>query len=476
MRALVWFRSDLRVHDNIALARACRAADRGVVALLTITPKQWKDKFGWGDAKADFVLRNMHALAETLRALNIPVRVIHQPDFSGLDMALVQLMRECSCEALYFNREYEHYEAQRDEAVASAAADAGFAVHQFTDQTIYAPASVRTKSDTVYTVFTPFKKSFWARWKDGDQPAIVHAPKKQSAIDLGSDDLPDSLSAFSDLGLADHWPAGEKHAASRLKAFTQKRIADYADHRDIPSVSGTSTLSPYLASGVLSVRQCFRAALDANQNRIDSGKKGVVIWIEELIWREFYRSILVGYPRVSRGRAFKQDTEQIKWNDDDSAFEAWCEGRTGYPIVDAAMRQLNATGWMHNRLRMVSAMFLTKDLFLDWRRGEAYFASRLVDFDLASNNGGWQWSASTGTDAQPYFRVFNPTNQSERFDPDGEFIREWVPELKGLSAKQIHEPKARLPESRFAGLDYPDPIVDHSEARDHAIQAFKNLK
>lgn len=287
---------------------------------------------------------------------------------------------------------------------------------------------------------------------------------------------PSPSTASKDPNLADRWPSGEKHALSRLKAFIDNRIADYADHRDTPSLGGTSTLSPPLAAGILSPRQCLHAALAANQNRIDSGKNGVVVWIQELIWREFHKSVLVGFPRVSRARAFKQDTERIRWKDDGKAFKAWCEGRTGYPIVDAAMRQLNATGWMHNRLRMITAAFLTKDLLIDWRKGEAYFASRLIDFDLASNNGGWQWSASTGTDAQPYFRIFNPTSQSERFDPDGAFIRKWVPELEDLPAKQIHAPADKAGRDLFSGLDYPDPIVDHAKARDRAIKVFKDLK
>lgn len=476
MRPLVWFRSDLRTKDNTALFRACEATDSGVVALLTITPKQWKDRFGWGDPKADFVLRNMRELADALESLNIPVRLITQPGFSGLDQAIVKLMRECGCDALYFNREYEHYEQQRDDAVATAAADAGFGVHQFTDQTIYCPASIRTGAGDPYSVYTPYKKSFWARWKDGDQPAVLDRPRKQAQIDVKSDELPESIKGFGDPDLSEKWPAGEKHAASRLKAFIDGRAGEYDDRRDIPSVNGTSTLSPYLAAGVLSPRQCLHAALEANQNKIDSGKSGVVVWIQELIWREFYKSVLVGFPRVSRGRAFKPDTERIRWNDDDKAFEAWCEGRTGFPIVDAAMRQLNATGWMHNRLRMITAAFLTKDLLIDWRKGEAYFASRLIDFDLASNNGGWQWSASTGTDAQPYFRVFNPTSQSERFDPDGAFIREWVPELRDLPAKKIHAPFEKAGENLFSRLDYPEPIVDHAKAREKAIKVFKDLK
>ncbi|XOV77173.1 MAG: deoxyribodipyrimidine photo-lyase [Phycisphaerales bacterium] len=473
---MVWFRSDLRVRDNTALHAACLQSDDGVVALLTVTPEQWRDKFGWGDAKADFVLRNMRALAESLESLNIPVRVIEQPTFDGLDEAIVELMRDAKCDALFFNREYEHYEQQRDESVSATVSEAGYSIQAKTDQTIYAPASVRTKQDKVYTVFTPFKKRFWERWKEGDRPECHPSPKRQPKLDLESDRLPTSIDGFDDPDLDGTWPAGEDHALSRLDSFITDRLADYDEQRDIPSVNGTSTLSPYLACGVVSARQCMHAALDANQNKINSGKTGAVTWMEEIIWREFYKSILVGFPRVSRGRAFKAETEAIRWKDDDDAFEAWCEGRTGYPIVDAAMRQLNSIGWMHNRLRMVSAMFLTKDLFLDWRRGEAYFARKLVDFDLGSNNGGWQWSASTGTDAQPYFRVFNPTSQSERFDPEGDFIREWVPELQGLSKKQIHAPFEKLDADRFSELDYPEPIVDHSEAREHAIQAFKDLK
>jgi deoxyribodipyrimidine photo-lyase len=224
---------------------------------------------------------------------------------------------------------------------------------------------------------------------------------------------------------------------------------------------------------VLSPRQCLHAALAANQGEFDSGNPGVVTWINELLWREFYKHILVGYPRVSRHRAFRLETEAVPWRHAPQELAAWQEGRTGLPIIDAAMRQLLATGWMHNRLRMIVAMFLTKNLLIDWREGERFFMRHLIDGDLAANNGGWQWSASTGTDAAPYFRIFNPISQSQKFDPDGHFIRQWVPELAGLNKRDIHDPSSLG--GLFAPSGYPRPIVDLSRSRERALAAFKNL-
>ncbi len=233
-------------------------------------------------------------------------------------------------------------------------------------------------------------------------------------------------------------------------------------------------LSPYLTAGVLSVRQCAAAAIEANDGQLDGGHEGIVQWIDELVWREFYKHILVGFPRVSMHRAFKLETERLVWTDNDSQFEAWCHGQTGVPIVDAAMRQLTTTGWMHNRLRMITAMYLSKNLFIDWRRGERFFMQHLIDGDLAANNGGWQWAASTGTDAAPYFRIFNPVSQSKRFDPEGAFIRQFVPELADLDDSEIHDPSC-LPSLVRSRLDYPEPLVDLSVSRKKAIDAFKAL-
>jgi deoxyribodipyrimidine photo-lyase len=270
------------------------------------------------------------------------------------------------------------------------------------------------------------------------------------------------------------WPAGEEAARERLATFTLEELWCYEERRDLPAQPGTSQLSPYLAAGVLSPRQCLHAALQGNQGEFDSGNPGAVCWINELLWREFYKHILVGYPRVSRHRAFRLETERLAWRRAPDELDAWQQGRTGIPIIDAAMRQLLATGWMHNRLRMVVAMFLSKNLLIDWREGERWFMRHLIDGDLAANNGGWQWSASTGTDAAPYFRIFNPINQSQRFDPEGRFLRRWLPELAHLDTRDIHNPAGLG--GLFAEDGYPVPLVDLGASRDRALAAFRRLE
>jgi deoxyribodipyrimidine photo-lyase len=279
--------------------------------------------------------------------------------------------------------------------------------------------------------------------------------------------VPRSIPDYQSTVSASLWPAGEDSARQRLNRFVAKPLFLYQAQRDFPALEGTSQLSPYLAAGMISARECFAAALIANNHELDMGNQGAVIWMSELIWRDFYKDILVAVPRVSMNKAFKPETEKLRWRYDEHQLIAWQEGKTGFPIVDAAMRQLNATGWMHNRLRMGVAMFFSKNLFFDWRIGEAYFMSRLIDGDLSANNGGWQWSASTGTDAAPYFRIFNPIRQSERFDPKGDFIRQYCPELASLSSKEIHEPTNRL--------GYPKQIVNLEQSRKDAIAAFKAL-
>ncbi len=476
MRSLVWFRADLRTQDNPALTQATRDADRGVVAVFVLCRTQWRKAHHLSDAKVDLMLRTLTVLKKDLEKLNIPLKVIDRNWFDEVPAALKTLCRDVEADALYFNREYEVNEQQRDEAVTDALEDVGLKVHAFTDQVAMDPGLNRTQKGDFYSVFTPFKKSWIAAHKDGKARDAAESPRKQPEMACESDEIPDRLPGFERTGhLHDRWPAGEHEALDRLSAFCDKRIADYHEQRDTPSLDGTSGLSPYLANGSLSPIQCLNAALEANNNRLDTGSQGAATWISEIIWREFYRHILVGFPRVCRHKPFKLETESIRWEDNDEHFEAWAEGRTGVPIVDAAMRQLLETGWMHNRLRMIVAMFFSKDLFLDWRRGERFFSEHLIDLDLASNNGGWQWSASTGVDAAPYFRIFNPFSQSKKCDPDGTFIRRYVPELKSLSDKTIHEP-AQAKNDLFRSLDYPEPIVDHSKARERAIRAFKDNK
>jgi deoxyribodipyrimidine photo-lyase len=470
MRALVWFRSDLRVLDNTALHHACKAADKGVLAVFAICAKQWAEH-DWGAMKVDFVLRSVRALSETLAKLNIPLLVARASRFTTLPGKLLRLAAKHECDALFFNREYEVNEQRRDTDVTALFERHGRSVHKFTDQVILDVAGMRTGSGGFYTVFTPFKRKWLELLEAEDPPRVRGKPRHQPRLPAPPDDVPTALRGFAGGGRPDLWPEGEAAARRRLRTFVSKRIDRYHELRDMPAVDGTSTLSPYLAAGVLSSRQCLHAAMEANRGRAGSGKKGVTTWIGELMWREFYRHILIGFPQVCLNRPFRLETERLPWRYDEGQFEAWCTGHTGVPIVDAGMRQLAETGWMHNRVRMIAAMFLTKDLFIDWRWGERHFMRHLVDGDFASNNGGWQWSASTGTDAAPYFRIFNPFSQSRRFDPKGDYIRRFVPELDGASAGEVHEPH----KSESLGADYPRPSVDHDTARRMTIKAFQGL-
>jgi deoxyribodipyrimidine photo-lyase len=476
MRPLVWFRHDLRVDDNPALFHACQAADEGVVAVFTICPRQWRDEHDWADIKVAWLLSTLRDLKDRLFTLNIPLKIITTPNFDGVPDALATLADEAKCDRLYLNREYAWNEARRDEAVERAMDRVGRTVHPYHGTVLHPPGSIRTKSEgTYYTVYSPFKKACYALDEQGDTPEVLPAPRKQREIDVSSDDIPDTVEGFdpNPTGL-DLWAHGEQAAQRQLTAFVSQRIAAYKDERDFPAVDATSVLSHHLHLGSISPAQCVAAAREANAHRIDKGGKGPVHWVSEVLWREFYRHVMHGFPRVCKGRAFRPEFQNVPWRDDPEALAAWKEGRTGYPIVDAAMRSLTQTGWMHNRLRMVVAMFLTKHLLIDWRLGEQHFMRHLVDGDLASNNGGWQWSASTGTDAQPYFRIFNPTSQSRKFDPDGEFIRRWVPELEPLDGDIIHEPHTSG--LAMANIDYPPPIVDQKAGRERALEVFEAVR
>ncbi len=468
MRAMVWFRSDLRIRDNPALHHACRQADGGVVAVFAVCAGQWR-AHDWGTARTDFVLRQASALSRELAARRIALRIVVAPDFADLPQRLLDLARENQCRSLWFNREYEVNESRRDAAVTALFERHGLQVRAFHDQLALEPDAVLTASGGPYTVYTPFRRSWERVLEESGGPEVLPVPRARPKMIGQPDPVPPVPAGLPGAARPDLWPAGERAAGRRLEAFVERRLAGYRDLRDLPAEDGTSRLSPYLACGVLSVRQCLRAALAANQGRLTSGDRGVLTWIGELIWREFYRHILIRFPRVSMHRPFRLETDRLPWRDGERTFAAWCQGRTGFPIVDAAMRQLAETCWMHNRLRMITAMFLTKDLFIDWRRGEQHFMRHLVDGDLASNNGGWQWSASTGTDAAPYFRIFNPVQQSRRWDPQGAFIRRFVPELADVPAAEIHDP----PEATRRRAGYPMPIVDHAAARACVLSVFR---
>ena len=471
MRQLMWFRSDLRVMDNTALAAAM--TDGPTVAVYLLSPQQWKEHDD-APCKVDFWLRNLVELQQALAALKVPLLIRTAPHWRDAPKVLAALCQEHAIDQVQVNDEYGINETKRDEQVAAALAqiEVGFRGHL--DQLFFQPGSVLTKSGGYFKVFSQFRKACYQRLHTA-LPQRIPVPQAQQSLGIDSDTIPEQIKGFAtpDDSLRALWPAGEDAAIERLATFADEQIDDYQRQRDLPATPGTSQLSTYLAAGVLSPRQCLHAALRINQGEFESGSAGAVTWINELLWREFYKHVLVGYPRVSRHRAFRPHTEALPWRNAPADLAAWQEGRTGLPLIDAAMRQLLATGWMHNRLRMVVAMFLTKNLLIDWREGERFFMQHLIDGDLAANNGGWQWSASTGTDAVPYFRLFNPISQSQRFDPEGRFIRRWLPELASLSNRDIHNPAGAG--GLFGTPGYPAPIVDLASSRDRALQAFKNL-
>jgi len=476
MTTMMWFRSDLRTIDNPALHAATSDTDGATIAVFTITPAQWR-RHDDAPIKIDFILRNLRALSADLAKLNIALKILTVDDFAAVPGALLKLATEYKCNRLVFNRQYELNERLRDEATEDLFRDANISTEAFTDQCIFEPGDLRTGSGNYYRVFTPFKRSWCSTCEQQpDRTVPLPKPKKQQSMLSKPDPVPGTREDFAFVRTEqNHWPHGEQHAKKRLAGFLNQHAEIYNDKRDLPGDDETSRLSPYLTAGVISLRTCVHQARQANAGSLDKGSPGIVQWISELVWREFYKHILVGYPRVSMHRPFQLETERIRWNNNDDHFRAWCTGKTGYSIVDAAMRQLAETGWMHNRLRMITAMFLTKNLFLDWRLGEQFFMRHLIDGDLAANNGGWQWSASTGTDAAPYFRVFNPTSQSRKCDPQGEFIRRYIPELSHIEDGSIHEPHSRPPLHR-SEIDYPSPIVDHATTRAKAIEAFKRIR
>lgn len=458
--ALVWLRRDVRLHDHAALALATAHSQRVAVCFVFDTNilRALQDR---DDRRVQFLLDSLAEVDSELRRSGSRLLVAHGDPVVEIPRIATML----GVERVVTNRDWEPYAIERDRKVAHALTSLAIDFVLSKDHLVLAPEEILSGGGTPFRVFTPYSKAWLAACTSGDiAERPVHQNRWWPADRL---DVPGTeLRSFEDIGFRPPTVpvlAGAAHARVTLDRFLRK-IDDYADRRDEPAAEATSGLSIHLRHGTISVRECFRASME----RSSAGARS---WTRELIWREFYQMILGQFPHVV-DRCFRHEFDSVRWEENLELFHAWTEGQTGYPIVDAAMRCFKATGWIHNRLRMITASFLTKDLLLDWRLGEAYFARLLLDFDLAQNNGGWQWCAGTGADAQPYFRIFNPTLQSRKFDPKGEFIRAWVPELQGLSDQQIHEP-ANL--SSFdllaAGAQrYPRPIVDHGAQRKRAIQ------
>ncbi|MEL0621911.1 FAD-binding domain-containing protein [Marinomonas arenicola] len=461
IKHLVWLRNDLRWLDNPALYYA--ALEGNIRVLVTATPTQWKKHH---ESKAKIGLRAglIRRLFAKLADSGISAELITVDTFDDLPDALERYCLSHGVEHIWFNQDIPIDEQQRDQGVSQQLRGKGIESHpQSVD--LIVPNAVLSQQGTPFKVFTPFFKRWLSLLSMQDwQPLPEPAPQGE-ALDFIEPEIHWEQTYRDDL-----WIPDQEIAKQKLWHFCHTKEADYQAKRDYPMEPGTSTLSPYLALGALGPRECLFAiqyVCEQTDRRWQDS-----IWLKELAWRDFYRQLMGHFSFLAMGKPFKNETDFIRWNQDEALFEAWTQGNTGFPIVDAAMRQLNQTGWMHNRLRMVSASFLSKLIFADWRKGEAYFMSKLVDGEFSANNGGWQWSASTGCDAAPYFRVFNPTRQSETYDANGDFIRRFVPELQTLDAKSIHNPS---PTQRIE-CGYPSPILDYKAARLAAIQAFADLK
>ena len=464
--ALCWFRRDLRIQDHAALFHALKNHERVFCAfvfdtdILDSLPK--KD-----DRRVEFIWHSVVELARELSKHGGELIVRH--GCAGEEIP--RLAAELEVQAVYTNQDYEPQAIDRDQKAAVMLAKNGVEFLSFKDQVIFEKDDVLTQAGRPFTVFTPYKNA-WLKKLD---TSILQAyPVEKHLHKLAKAAQSTSISSLESIGFraTNLLSLGIKPGMSGARATLQNflpRLAAYKERRDFPGTKGVSYLSTHNRFGTISIRELARIAVSENN-------EGAQTWLAELIWRDFYFNILYHFPHVVE-RSFKPEFANLKFENDKHKFRAWCEGKTGFPIVDAAMRQINETGFMHNRLRMIVASFLVKDLLIDWRWGEKYFAENLNDFDLAANNGGWQWAASTGCDAQPYFRIFNPITQSEKFDPDGKFILRYLPELKGLSGKALHAPwlasSVDIASSGIVlGKQYPKPIVEHAAARVKALALF----
>ena len=489
MNGLVWFRRDLRVNDHFALSRALQACQR--VWCVFVFDTEILDALpSRSDRRVEFIHGALEELHANLGKLS-PAGHLIVLKGPARD-AIPWLAQQLQCETVYINRDFEPSAIDRDQEVERLLKSAGIGLEQTLDHVIFAPQALRTAAGSGYTVFSPYRNA-WLKHLTSSHltphpvlpfaAALAPWPVELSATpeNLGGPWAgPPGLEAIGfeptnlrALGIQ----AGEAAAQTLFESFVQ-RMGDYRRHRDFPAIRGPSYLSVHLRFGTISIRQLVQAALQIQQTDAVASD-GATSWLAELIWREFYVQILANWPHVTQS-AFKPDYDRIRFADDEAAearFFAWTEGRTGYPLVDAAIAQIRHSGWMHNRLRMVTASFLIKDLGIHWNRGERWFADQLLDFDLSANNGGWQWASSSGCDAQPYFRIFNPITQSEKFDPDGRFIRRYLPQLASLPTKALHAPWLASAETLQAagvklGVTYPHPIVDHAQARLTTLERY----
>jgi len=473
---IMWFRRDLRVQDNAALHEACAQAQR-VIPLFVFDPAIL-GRADTGAARVAFLVDALGVLDANLGKVGgrLIVRRGHIPD------EIIRAVEEFGADGVFHHREFEPTGRTRDETVAKALQERGKVCDTFPGLALFEPEEILSQAGTPYTVFGPYKRQWFSRPAERPLPAPRHVAMPEGVTG-------DTLPTAADLRFATNQTfecGGEDAAQKTLHEFVKSKIDSYDTARDILGEDGTSRLSRHLHLGTISPRYVVdtvrRAGKDKPSGQGEEARRehqaesGHSTFLSELAWHDFYLQILAHFPHVAEG-AFRPQFNALAWENNEGLFAAWKEGQTGYPIVDAAMRQLNAEAWMHNRGRMIVASFLTKDLLIDWRWGEAYFMQQLVDGDLAANNGGWQWAAGTGTDAQPFFRIFNPTAQGEKFDPDGAYVKKWVPELARVPAQFIHQPwKLSQAEREHLGcVNYPALVVDHATQRGRALAMYAKV-
>ncbi|ERH11680.1 MAG: deoxyribodipyrimidine photolyase [halophilic archaeon J07HB67] len=462
---LFWHRRDLRATDNRGLAAA---AEDGPVAPVFVFDDAVLAHAG--PPRVRFMLDSLAALREWYRDHGSDLLAVRGDPREQLPA----LAAELDAEAVHWNEDYSGLARERDAAVRRALADAGVDRHDHQDLVHHEPGSITTNAGDPYSVFT----YFWKKWRDREKAAPIDAPVDALA-DVSGDPLPTIQELGFDDPEADVQPAGTAAARERLDGFLEESVYEYDDRRDYPADEPTSRLSTDLKWGTIGVREVFERTAEAAAQVDGEAADSVEEFQSQLAWREFYTQVLWAHPNVV-AENYKEYENEIQWRTGHEAerdLQAWKDGETGYPIVDAGMRQLREEAYMHNRVRMIVASFLTKDLLIDWREGYAWFREKLADHDTANDNGGWQWAASTGTDAQPYFRIFNPMTQGERYDPDAEYIAEYVPELAGVSPDNVHSwHELSVGRRRQLAPEYPDPVVDHSEMREEALEMFERAR
>lgn len=483
-----WYKRDLRTSDNTALSLASKkAVEAGVplICMYLISPQDFQAHCT-SAARVDFDLRTLEVMQADLAEKHIPLYVATIEKRKNVPGHIIDKAEEWGANHIFCNIEYEVDELRREAKLVKKCLEKGINFTTVHDDCVVPPEHLMSGSGKQYSVYSPWYRAWVKHLHEHPkllecQPDIGPNPEsaRQKLSSIFEQPIPSApsnkaLDPSHRDRLTHLFPAGEHEARSRLDRFVADKIPKYKDLRNSPSANSTSLLSVHFSAGTLSPRTAIRAAQAANSSKkLDGGNAGTVSWISEVAWRDFYKHVLAHWPYVCMGKAFKYEYSDIEWEYNDEHFRRWCDGQTGFPIVDAAMRQVKGMNYMHNRCRMIVASFLAKDLLLDWRMGEKFFMENLIDGDFASNNGGWGFSASTGVDPQPYFRIFNPLLQSEKFDPEGEYIRKWVPELAGIKGKAVHDPYGRGEGKAAEKAGYPKPMVDHKKCRERALERYK---